>query len=307
MSLLWNRHRTSGALLSLCLVAALPVAARAAEPPADHPLFAKDRLVAWCIVPFDASRRGPEERAAMLKGLGLTRLAYDWRDEHIPTFEREIQALQAQGIEFFAYWCPAADGEAYRSMMALIEKYHLHPQLWVIAPAAEAGTPEERVAVNARTLLPYVAEAKRLGCCLALYNHGGWSGEPENMVAMVQWLRRESGSDAVGIVYNFHHGHEHLGRFPAAFAQMLPYLTCVNLNGMTIGGEKILPVGQGQEDRRVLEMIRDSGYRGPIGILDHRVELDAEESLRQNLTGLQRLLTEMGDSAAAATYSPPER
>jgi hypothetical protein len=40
-------------------------------------------------------------------------------------------------------------------------------------------------------------------------------------------------------------------------------------------------------------MVRDSGYRGPIGILDHRPEIDAETSLRQNLDGLRKLLVDM--------------
>ncbi len=40
-------------------------------------LFARSNLVAWCIVPFDSQKRGPEERAAMLERLGLRRLAYD--------------------------------------------------------------------------------------------------------------------------------------------------------------------------------------------------------------------------------------
>ena len=44
------------------------VAARAKE------LFRRDNLVAWCIVPFDAKKRGPEERAAMLEKLGLQAL-----------------------------------------------------------------------------------------------------------------------------------------------------------------------------------------------------------------------------------------
>ncbi len=29
-------------------------------------IYAKDNLVAWCIVPFDAAQRGPEARAKML-------------------------------------------------------------------------------------------------------------------------------------------------------------------------------------------------------------------------------------------------
>ena len=291
------------ALLSLSLSAAIS-SVGAAEVAADAGIFAKNNLVAWCIVPFDASKRNPAERAEMLKKLGLTKLAYDWRDEHIPSFEDEILNLKKQDIEFFAHWSPTAESPAYKAMLDLIEKYKLHPQLWMIAPAGEAQTNEERVELNARALLPYVADARRLGCTLALYNHGGWSGEPENMIAMVRWLRQHAQTDHVGIVYNFHHGHEHLQQFPAAFKQMLPYLTCVNLNGMTVGGPKILPIGSGQEDRRMLEMIRDSGYHGPIGILDHRETLDAEQSLRQNLDGLKKLLAEMGELEASKTYSP---
>ncbi len=37
-------------------------------------------------------------------------------------------------------------------------------------------------------------------------------------------------------------------------------------------------------------LIRESGYQGPIGILDHRGELDAEQSLRVNLEGLAKLV-----------------
>lgn len=294
---LWTCYLTS----LTCVVAALGSAGWAADPPTDS-IFAKSNLAAWCIVPFDASRRGPEERAAMLQKLGLTKLAYDWRDEHVPTFEDEILALQKHGIEFFAYWCPLGDSPANRSMFKLIAQYQLHPQIWTIAPADAADSQEQQVELNARAVLPLVQEAQRLGCCVALYNHGGWAGEPENMIAMVQWLRKHANTDEVGIVYNFHHGHEHLARFPAAFQKMLPYLTCVNLNGMTAGGEKILPLGQGQEDQRLLQMIRDSGYRGPVGILDHRPEIDSEQALEQNLSGLKLLLPAIGEAEAARTY-----
>ena len=40
----------------------------------------------------------------------------------------------------------------------------------------------------------------------------------------------------------------------------------------------------------MLKRIVAIGYEGPIGSLDHRAELDAEESLRQNLTGLKSLV-----------------
>ena len=66
------------------------IASRAQE----YSLFARSNLVAWCIVPFDANKRGPEERAQMLNRLGIQKMAYDWRAEHIPTFEAEIDACR---------------------------------------------------------------------------------------------------------------------------------------------------------------------------------------------------------------------
>jgi sugar phosphate isomerase/epimerase len=276
----------------------------AGDPPAGGSIYAKDNLVAWCIVPFDAKRRGPTERAEMLNRLGLTKLAYDWRPEHVPSFEEEILAMKRHGIDFFAFWSPMSASLGYETMMKLIEKHGITPQIWMIAPAKAAGTNQERVEINAQAMLPFVNRAKQLGCKFALYNHGGWAGEPENLIAMVEWLRGKADADHVGIVYNFHHGHEHLDRFPQAFNQMNPYLHCVNLNGMTRGGPKILALGQGQEDLGILKMIRDSGYQGPIGILDHRGQMDAEESLKENLDGLKKLLAELGDREALKTFSP---
>ena len=58
--------------LNLCAPSQLAHASEGGEA-----LFAKDNLVAWCIVPFDAAGRGPEARAQMLSRLGVTKVAYD--------------------------------------------------------------------------------------------------------------------------------------------------------------------------------------------------------------------------------------
>ena len=65
---------------------------------------------------------------------------------------------------------------------------------------------------------------------------------------------------------------------------------------------KILPIGQGQHDVELIGLIRRSGYKGPIGIIDHREQLDAEESLQQNLTGMKSVLEKIGDAKSAQTY-----
>ena len=38
-------------------------------------VFAKDNLCAWCLVPYDSLNRNPEQRAQMMKDLGITRFA----------------------------------------------------------------------------------------------------------------------------------------------------------------------------------------------------------------------------------------
>ncbi len=263
----------------------------AAASLAAEPIYELKNLAAWCIVPFDDRRRPPEERAEMVARLGITKVAYDWRSEHVAEFEREILAYKRHGIEFFAFW------SQHDTAFALFEKHGLRPQIWVIAPT-KGDAQEARVAAAAEALLSVAAKAEKIGSSLGIYNHGGWSGEPENMVAICERLRSVHGVKNVGIVYNLHHGHAHLDRLDAALKMMLPHLLCVNLNGMDVAGDskgrKILPVGAGTEDLKVLRQIRASGYSGVIGILNHTQE-NAEHRLRDNLAGLRWLVPQIDD------------
>lgn len=281
----------SPALLLLLLTLVIPRPAAAA----DNSLFAKSNLVAWCIVPFDAKKRGPEERAAMLERLGIHRFAYDYRAEHIPTFEAEMDALKRHHIELTAWWFPTVLNDEAKRILNLLQRHKLSPQLWVMGGGNAARTPaeqEKNVETEAKRLRPIAEAAAKIGSKVALYNHGGWFGEPTNQLAIITRLRAD-GLTNVGIVYNLHHGHEHLDRLPALLAQMKPHLLAFNLNGMVRDGEtsgkKILPVGQGDLDVKILRMLRDSGWRGPVGILNH-TDADAETRLRENLNGLNALL-----------------
>jgi hypothetical protein len=266
-------------LLCLGLLGALVFLAESADN------FAKERLVAWCIVPFDAKKRGPAARAEMLKRLGLKRVAYDWRVQHVKEFEEEILQYKKHGLEFFAFW--SAHEEAFR----LFEKYKLQPQIWRTFPSPKADSQEARVESAAKAMLPLVARTKQLGCKLGLYNHGGWSGEPANLVAVCKYLRKHHNAKHVGIVYNLHHGHGHIAGWKKSLRQMKPYLLCLNLNGMNEGAKpKIISLGKGQHEAAMIATIRKSGYMGPIGILDHRNDTDTEIALRENLEGLQKIL-----------------
>jgi hypothetical protein len=169
-------------------------------------LFSRTNLVAWCIVPFDASKRGPEERAVMLSRLGFRRMAYDWREEHIPAFDAEVAACRRHGIELTAWWFPSTLDDHARLILKVLERNGVRTQLWVTGgggPTASAEEQRTRVLQEADRIRPIAEAAERIGCSIGLYNHGGWFGEPVNQVAII----RELGLNNVGIVYNFHHGH----------------------------------------------------------------------------------------------------
>mgnify|MGYP003381930860 CR=1 FL=1 len=259
----------------------------------------RDKLVAWCVVPFDAAHRSPEQRAQMLEDLGLTRLAYDWREEHVASWDAEIDSLKRHQIELTGWWCassldPLEDAGVQR-IVEFFKRRGVHTQLWLSLPDAELqkiGNQEQRVARAAIAVQQLAEQVGPLGCQVGLYNHGGWIGQPANLVRIMQQLPDEKN---VGIVYNFHHAHHELGEFPRALAEMKPYLLCLNLNGTNRSGgddpaQKVVTLGTGEMDAQILNWIAEVGYTGRIGILDHREQLDARESLKLNLDGLEKLL-----------------
>lgn len=268
-------------------------------------LFDRSNLAAWCIVPFDAGKRGPEARAAILEKMGVKKFVYDYRAEHIPQWDEELTALKQHNIELLGWWFPTSLNDEAKKTLELFKRHGVKPQLWVNGnggpvQVADEADQKARVAKEVERLKPICEAAAPLGCQVALYNHGNWYGEPENAIAIVEALKAQ-GIRNVGLVYNLHHGHGHLDRLEKVLPKMLPHLLCLNLNGMDVGGDakgrKILPLGVGTEDVRVLKIIAASGYKGVIGILNHTNE-DAEGRLLDNLDGLAWLLPQIAGKPA---------
>ena len=207
----------------------------------------------------------------------------------MPTFEEEIVQVRKHSIEFFAFW------EFHEKIVPLLGKHHVAPQFWITAPSPAGTDQTAKVAAAARQLQPMAERTRALGCRLGLYNHGGWGGEPANLVAVLKRLRQDGKNEHIGIVYNFHHGHGHIRDFAEVLADMQPYLLCLNLNGMNDRARpQILPIGSGRHEQAMMESVQRSGYAGPIGILCHR-NVDAEEALTENLDGMKKVLKRMGD------------
>jgi len=292
--------RPSPYIMKHILFVALLLSSLRAAGIAAGDLFDKSNLAAWCIVPFDAGKRTPEERAAMLEKMGVHKFVYDYRAEHIPQWDDELNALEKHHIELLGWWFPGALNEEAKNALKLFNRHGVHPQLWISGGGGAIAVKDEadqkaRVEQQAARFKVICEAAAPLGCNVGIYNHGGWGGEPENAVAVTEALKAQ-GVQNIGIVYNLHHGHGHLDRLTNVLTRMLPHLLCLNLNGMDVDGDakgrKILPLGVGTEDVKVLRIVRASGYSGPIGILNHTSE-DAEGRLLDNLDGLKWLVPQL--------------
>ena len=263
-------------------------------------LFDQRNLAAWCIVPFDKAKRGPEERAAMLEKLGLRQFVYDYRAEHIPQWDDELNALKKHHIELLGWWFPTTLNDEAKKALELFKRHGVKPQLWVSGGGERPLTKDEteqRLAGEVARIKPIAEAAEAQGLKVALYNHGGWFGEPETQLEIIRRL----GKPNVGMVYNLHHGHDHVKRLRQILEMIKPHLLCLNLNGMMEDGEKrgmkIVPLAQGEQDIEIMRIIAASGYAGPIGILNHTDE-DAEARLSDNLDGLRWLAKKLkGDEA----------
>lgn len=288
------RHLTGLCLTAATLLLSLSISGEplfAAETPEN---LQRENLVAWCIVPFDSEKRNPRQRAEMLDRLGLKRVAYDWREQHIPEFEEEILAYKEHGIDFFAFW------RGHDSAFDLFAKYDISPQIWKTVPSPRGNSSAERIEKAVEEMLPLAKRTAEAGLELGLYNHGGWGGLPSNMVALCKALH-EKGYENVGLVYNFHHGHPRIASFSEDMKRMMPYLICVNINGMlnpatndvAVNSNKICPIGSGDHEADMIVTMINLGYEGPVGILGHVQTRDVEEVLIENLDGLQSVVERM--------------
>ncbi len=272
----------------------------------DMSLFDRDNLVAWCIIPFDAMNRTPEERVEMLNELGFKRLAYDWRVEHLPDFPGEIELLRRHNIELTAVWMwideHVVDGtpEEIDYIFDVLAEKNTRTAIWAgFSNNFYEDKPDEvKLKTGVQTVEKLRERAVETGSSIALYNHGGWYGEPENQIRIIESI----GSDDIGLVYNFHHGHHHIERFPELLSAMLPYLWTVNINGMKCDGPKIIPVGKGDHEKEMIQAIIDSEFNGTIGIIGHTEGEDIQEVLIRNIDGLRNILDELDATEALKTY-----
>lgn len=231
----------------------------------------------------------------MLKELGISKYAYDWRNENLDHMAEEFILAKKEGIEIIGVWLwlngkrDSLQGLSMynEKVFSVLKEVGYQGQIWVSFNQNfyEGLSQEEAVEKGAKMIRILSKRASDLNCKIGLYNHGGWFGEPENQIKIIETLPKEE----LGMIYNFHHAHEHIDDFPEMVPLMLPYLWSVNLNGMRKDGPEILTIGRGDHEKRMVELLLENGYRREFGILGHVDEADVEDILKANLQGLEKM------------------
>ena len=289
------RHWKGAMLLSISIITAS--ISSFAQVKNSEDIFKPDNLVAWCIVPFDSKDRTPKERVDMLTQLGFSKYAYDWRHEHLASLPEEIKIARQSNISITAVWMwidkqtdsPGKLSEDNEKLLTILRETGLKTQLWVgfNNNFFEYESDKEKIEKGVEMIQYLRTVTKPLSIRIGLYNHGDWFGEPDNQLKILDKINDPS----LGLIYNFHHAHKQVDRFPELLQKMMPWLWTVNINGMKKDGPQILPVGDGDEELGMIKNIKASGFKGSIGILGHVDTKDVKEVLQKNLDGL-KMLTE---------------
>ena len=249
MKLEESKNKITLLVLGVVLVASV-IGKNFSNKKSDSP-FRMDNLVAWCVVAFDSLERNSEQRIAMLKELKFKKFAFGGREKHLVTMEEEFTMAKENNIEITSVWLwldnrtdqPGKLKPLNERIFKTLKDQKLETQIWLGFHSNYFEDLSDDIAFEkAQTMISYLAtRAEAINCRIALYNHGGWSGIPKHMLQIVKALPQHE----LGIVYNFHHGHDDMDQFPAIVDELMPYLWCVNLNGMQKGGPKIMSIGAG--------------------------------------------------------------
>lgn len=246
----------------------------------------------------------------MLKRIGISKIVWDWRDEHLSAFDAELDALRQYQVELAGMWTPlpmpAFEEPDYASRFGIVptaiktliteaaRRGH-RPDLWTQIGFGQPGAPVRlsaqmhwaEVSRAADHLSGLARLARGHGMCVVPTNHGGWAGEPRTLVDVVSELARR-GLGNVGIGFRLQHAHHLIADLDHHLKTMDEHLVAVMLSGADAGaeltGRVILPFGAGSRDRWVTHALLESGWRGQLVI--HAVgQNDSEARLLDSIDG----------------------
>jgi sugar phosphate isomerase/epimerase len=247
-------------------------------------------LYGFCMEIHDAQKRTLPEQARMLRELGFDGVGYPlWLDE---TLDGNLKILDGAELPVYLMYAPVnigPEGPAYDERLpAAIRRLKGRPVTVCVLlrgfpPADPRG--EQRAIETLRKLGDLAGEA---GLRIAIYHHtNDWT---ESLLFTLQLLEKLD-HPHVGANFNLCHWLKIDGDqdYEPVLREHADRIFAVTLNGAQVGSQAwtnglIQPLDRGDFDnRRLLSILREIGYRGPIGLMCFGIQGDAREHLQRSM------------------------
>lgn len=246
---------------------------------------------AFCMDTHDGMKRDLAQQAQMLKELQYDGAGHLWLDR----LGERVKTLDAAGLGLMQVYVRInlnKKDEPYdqrvNESFALLKGRDT--VIAVIVSGMKPGVPEGREsAIKAVRAIADAAAAN--GLRAALYPHAGdWLERIEQGLDLLTQIQREN----VGVMFNLCHwlkvdGDE--ANLEPVLRKAMPHLYGVSIHGADNGesirsgkGNWIQPLGQGSFDAlKLIKMLDELGYRGPVGLQCYGIPGDAKAHLSQSM------------------------
>lgn len=272
-------------LTMLVLVLVLPGASDHVEAADRQPLQVTNPLFAFDNA-FPAGWT-PERQAALLAELGYAGVGATGTAD----LPRRLEAFESQGLRIFSIYVGARlgeDGPQYDpGLEAAIQALAGHETILWLFVQGHASDAEQQAVRVVREIADLAAPA---GLRVVLYPHVGfYVARVEDAVRLARAAER----DNVGASFNLCHflKLDDEGQLRKRLTAAMPYLELVSINGSDAGDTRqmgwdrlIQTLDRGTFDnRRLLGLLMELGYEGPIGLQCYNVPGDPRENLARSI------------------------
>ncbi len=267
-----------------------------AQSSGSQPFFA------MCMDTHDARKRNLAEQAQMLRDLGYDGMGHLWLDK----IAERLQTADAAGLKVY---------QVYLNVFLEAGKEPYDPRLKEVVPLLKgrgtqlavlfkgAKPSDESFDAAAVKILREILElTEPAGVPIVLYPHAkSWLERTEDGIRLARKVRPAR----VGVMFNLCHwlAVDEEKNLPAVLQRAGPYLWAVTINGADTAaeihagtGKWIQPLDSGSFDlRRLLRLLKENGYTGPIGLQAYGITGDAREHLARSIAAWHRLSASAGE------------
>jgi sugar phosphate isomerase/epimerase len=247
-------------------------------------------VFAFCHDTHDTQKRDFTQQAVMLRELGFDGAGHIGSDD-VPA---RLATLASQDLRLFLIGVRldlANPKEPYPPSLAtaLQAIKNKGVVLYVTIAGYPASSPEGNDQA-VRVLRKVNRLADDCGVRVALYPHtGDWLVRVEHAAELV----RRVDDDNLGVIFNLCHWmkNEDVSQLEPLLDQIVPHLFVATINGADTAGiadsnwnRLIQPLDCGDYDvKRVLQLLRDREFKGPVGIMCYGIAEDAKQHLSRSM------------------------